>query len=965
MRCFYIFCGVFVSLRSSTAVVEQRELRHDRSLRAVSEKWSDKPNKSAKPEKNKSAKPENNGQVKESRGELRGDIKDLGNDQVWTEPYDSGTTASNKFRKTFEKEADKLPNVLSKETSSMHKTFLPEWDFNWIIFVKACVTVILSIAWFTFYNNYVYTDDRSDSLEKWEAQLAVAADLDDAGAHFHPDLIIVFHHPDFQDPDAEKVLTAKSIDRVRLDGASDGMTLFEEKRKLALELEGENKGLQNQLRSLASTVARPRTGSEKDPRAEQLTKKCVRTAILKDLYVQVPRWGFDLMCFTSIDGDELFVGISLSSFEAIEYYIDRNCINVQLRKDIAAKIGIDQDQDDPCSSPPLMQPNQRMAQGLHAQGIIESPTGSDLFKDFPDSTKGTHISTAERMRIVNEELCHCLDLNAAQEEGLIVSCYPVHKPTARQRLRAMWANWHALTDLTFAQPIPAMADYLGQRIAFLFAWNGVYAKWLLALMAVAVCQVTVISLLKHGLGIYIFKHRQVIGFCVVLALWSKIVFNMWERESAFFVELWEMKENHSDRHVRPRFVGTPAPSDLDRNKDDKVFSAAAATRRLVLSGCITVFLCLLAGCSIFIWMIAFEDNMSLMSSVLLALQIKVFGAIFYSVASWLTNYENHKFQDDFYDSFLWKIFLFEFVNNYSAFFFLTVWAKWHDRECPDDDCLIVLRTQLASTLSVLSICSIIASFVNQISVKFSLYWEVRQYRKKFGKEPPTRFAMEEQAKYKQLGEDEEVMNMMTLMIALGYILIFGGVCAICVPLGFFVFAIQLRAVATQYTDCGQRPLPQRTPGIGSWKMVVRFLMATGVIYSGFLFAAYGSSFKGAPLLSRMTGFFLFCFFIFSSWGLIDVLVPASDGCVSLLARRRNYVALQLARKAESSDLSSELKDALKAEHKFFSKEVENDEWSKIPTLEGDGVETAEQTSRRLSRWADSQYGADGRPHIDS
>jgi hypothetical protein len=962
MRCFYIFCGVFVSLGLCTAVGEQRELRHDRSLRAVSERWSDKPNKSAKPEKNgnKSAKPEKNGQVEEPRDQLRDDIRTVRSDRAFTHPYDSGKTASKKFRDTFEKEADKLPDVLERETSSMHQTFLPDWDFNWIIFIKAIVTVTLSIAWFTFYNNYVYTDDRSDSLERWEAQLAVAADLDDAGAHFHPDLIIVFHHPDFPNPDAEKVLTAKSIDRVRCDGAGDGMTLFEEKHKLALELEEENKGLQNQLRSLSSTVARPLGGgSKEDPRTEQLTKRCVRTAILKDLYVQVPLWGFDLTCFTSIDGDELFVGISLSSFEAVEYYIDRNGINLQLRKDIAAKIGVDQDQDDPCSSPPLMQPNLRMAQGLHAQGIIESPTGADLFRDYHDSANGTHISTAERMRIVMKELCHCLDLNAAQEEGLIVSCYPVHKPTARKRLRAMWANWRSLKDLTFAQPIPAMADYLGQRIAFLFAWNGVYAKWLLALMAVAVCQVTVISILKYGLGIYIFKHRQVIGFCVVVALWSKIVFNMWERESGFFVELWNLNETHRDRHVRPQFVGSPAPSDLDRNKDDKVFCKAAATRRLILSGCITVFLCLLAGCAIFIWMIAFEDNMSLMSSILLALQIKVFGAIFYSVACLLTNYENHKFQDDYHDSFLWKIFLFEFVNNYSAFFFLTIWAEWTDKECPGDDCLIVLRTQLAATLCVLSICSILSSSINQISVKFSLYWEVRQYRNKFGKEPPTRFAMEEQAKYTKLGEDEEVMNMMTLMIALGYILIFGGVSAICVPLGFCVFAIQLRAVATQYTDCGQRAFPQRTPGIGSWKMVVRFLMATGVIYSGFLFAAYGSSFKGAPLLSRMTGFFLFCFFIFSSWGLIDVFVPADDGCVSLLARRRNYVTMQLMRKAESSDLGSELKDALRAEHMFFSKEVENDEWSKIPKLAGDGEETPEESLRRLS------YATDGRPHIDS
>jgi hypothetical protein len=100
-----------------------------------------------------------------------------------------------------------------------------------------------------------------------------------------------------------------------------------------------------------------------------------------------------------------------------------------------------------------------------------------------------------------------------------------------------------------------------------------------------------------------------------------------------------------------------------------------------------------AAC-IFLWMVTFEGRMGTVASILLAVQIKIFGAIFHFIAVKITNYENHKYGDDYYNSFLWKLFLFEFVNNYSAFFFLTLWGKWRTigAECPGGDCLIALRT---------------------------------------------------------------------------------------------------------------------------------------------------------------------------------------------------------------------------------------------------------------------------------
>lgn len=175
------------------------------------------------------------------------------------------------------------------------------------------------------------------------------------------------------------------------------------------------------------------------------------------------------------------------------------------------------------------------------------------------------------------------------------------------------------------------------------------------------------------------------------------------------------------------------------------------------------------------------------------------------------------------------------------------------------------------------------------------------------------------------------MSTMMLMISLGYVLLFGGVSAVIAPLALIVFAVQLRAYATLLTAKAQRPLPEMMPGIGNWAEVVRFLMTIGVVYSGFLFAAYGETFQGAPLLARMTGCMVFCLGIGALWSLIDVLWPVKDGRPTLLNRRRDYVATKLMHKAEAFDRKDMVMDN-KNQLKFYADEIENKEWSKIPPI---------------------------------
>jgi hypothetical protein len=601
-----------------------------------------------------------------------------------------------------------LPSFFESERKKFHDTFLPMWTFQFIIFMKANCTVSLSLLWLMIYFFFLYGDDRSQSLERWRSSLdalgrSIEEDSQTAEDErgLHPDLILVFHHPDFDYPDSEDRVKHNSLKRIRPNSSQDGMSSLAEHLKLGEEdLEEAKHG---------SLVARATSGFFHKSDKPGLSRKAVRTALLKDIYALAPARGFNVTAFSSIDGDELYVAVTLRTKQAILYYTDKKGIKLQLRNDIASMLGIQQDPQDPCSSPAYIPYDRHVLQGLNDCGVVPSMDSAGIFREYVGSFKGSAISSLECIKLVYNELSCEMDLGAAVEEELLVDWYPVHNPQRIEELRAMWASWWKVLDPSFRQPIPFLRDYFGPRVAFLFAWSGTYCKGLLALNLVAVFQVGMIFVLNTVFDIHVLKHRQVIGFTIVVVIWSRIMLNLWTREETFYVELWHLDQNEKDI-IRPQFIGESKPSEVDTNLTEMTYPAMAASCRKTVSSCVTIIMTAFVAICIFGWMVTFEGKMNLYSSILLAVMIKLFGIIFRSMAILLTDYENHKFQDDYHNNLLWKLFLFEFVNNYSAFFFLTLWGKWKDADCVQGDCLYVLRFQLATTLTILILCSIVQVF---------------------------------------------------------------------------------------------------------------------------------------------------------------------------------------------------------------------------------------------------------------
>jgi len=305
------------------------------------------------------------------------------------------------------------------------------------------------------------------------------------------------------------------------------------------------------------------------------------------------------------------------------------------------------------------------------------------------------------------------------------------------------------------------------------------------------------------------------------------------------------------------------------------------------------FLCCVVAMLIFGWMTVFAGQLNIFANICLSLQIIIFHRLFNEVARRLTEWENHQFQTVFYESYLRKLVGLQFVNNYTAFFYLAVRQRYSSTGCPEIGCLEALRKQLAVSLLILSAARIVQVLFACGKVRYDLWRETSDLRKELQAldpkaEPPMRSFAEEQAKYAQFRTQEQIEAFTTLMVSIGFVLLFGAVCPIIIPFCFAVFVVQLRASAFSLTTSTKRTVPRIMFGIGAWKQVVSLLMYSGVLFAAFLTVEYTSYFDGAQLITKLTGFMIFSVSMFLIWGAVDLcFINASEETAVLCARRRH------------------------------------------------------------------------------
>jgi threonine/homoserine/homoserine lactone efflux protein len=220
-----------------------------------------------------------------------------------------------------------------------------------------------------------------------------------------------------------------------------------------------------------------------------------------------------------------------------------------------------------------------------------------------------------------------------------------------------------------------------------------------------------------------------------MGLWSALFLENWKRTEKTTAMKWGMVGYEEDEQPRPQFKGEKTLSPVT-GKPEVYYPQFYRTLRETFSQAmisILIFLVIAVIACVFAirvlmakanFAIAGVQMASIISSILLAIQIQILNAVFSDVALRLTNQENHRTDTEYEDSLIGKTFLFQFVNSYTSLFYISFVKPF----IPGiDPCTVSCMLELQTTLGTIFLTRLALGNLTELGIPmFTTYMENRK-----------------------------------------------------------------------------------------------------------------------------------------------------------------------------------------------------------------------------------------------
>lgn len=408
----------------------------------------------------------------------------------------------------------------------------------------------------------------------------------------------------------------------------------------------------------------------------------------------------------------------------------------------------------------------------------------------------------------------------AKNGELITKIYSLHDGDELKKLAGSW-----YMPRFIKQPIEDIKQYFGESIALYFAFLEFYT---LALAVPAVL----------GLIGCIFT-ETVPFFCAFNVIWVTIFLELWKRKSNAFAFKWGTIGMTSMDEPRPGFRGIMGVDAVTGKVCPQSPRYMTYVKMYGVSLPIVIVCMILA---FYLMLISFwaedyikkmeepHDYLIMVPSIIYSLLVLVISLYFRDLATYLTEWENHRTQSQFERHRVTKLVLFEFVNNFLSLFYIAFVIKDID----------MLRSQLQTML-------IISQAINNFQEVFlplgmNYYSTTSQtFKQKINKKADPKIRQEkategsfpllnipqlepDDPRIKQAqseGDMEDYQDTfddyLELYIQFGYVFLFSSVYPIAALWAFLNNILEIRADAYKLCKLFRRPLARKVKDIGAWQ----------------------------------------------------------------------------------------------------------------------------------------------------
>eukprot|EP00698_Gefionella_okellyi_P025917 TRINITY_DN9691_c0_g2_i1.p1 TRINITY_DN9691_c0_g2~~TRINITY_DN9691_c0_g2_i1.p1 ORF type:complete len:1870 (-),score=435.08 TRINITY_DN9691_c0_g2_i1:22-5631(-) len=396
--------------------------------------------------------------------------------------------------------------------------------------------------------------------------------------------------------------------------------------------------------------------------------------------------------------------------------------------------------------------------------------------------------------------------------SIINGFFPMHVPDERRALRQQLVRFHA--DATLND----IRNYYGEKIAIYFAWVLFYTKWLF-LPAIV------------GTALWLFQEFTVLTnpavpfYNLLMATWATLFLEFWKRRNAELALLWGTRGAEEEEGQRPQYCG---PLRVSKITGELVRHFPHRSRLIRYAVTIPLNMILLGiVIAVMIGLQSLRDTvpkghliLSNIPSVLNAVVVVIFDAIYGIVAVKLTEFENHEKQSEYENHLIVKIFLFQFVNSFLSLYWIAFVRQEFD----------VLRSQLATLLLTRVAVNIgTGTIVPYVLMRFKRWQggEARMLHPDITDKE--RFIAQANRESIQTPFTSSFDYFAKMVIQFGLVTLFASAFPLASLIALASNMVEMRGNLFNLAWTTQRPFPNPVETIGSWYQVMYIMSIIAII----------------------------------------------------------------------------------------------------------------------------------------
>uniref|UniRef100_A0A7S2G4I0 Anoctamin transmembrane domain-containing protein n=1 Tax=Florenciella parvula TaxID=236787 RepID=A0A7S2G4I0_9STRA len=458
--------------------------------------------------------------------------------------------------------------------------------------------------------------------------------------------------------------------------------------------------------------------------------------------------------------------------------------------------------------------------------------------------------------------------------------FPLHDPAVVNDLYKKWVvKWQWPWD----QPVEQLRMYLGEKAGLYFGFLVHYTAWLMGI-AVFGLIVQIDTYIEYSI-----QASTVPYFAVFVCVWAVLMLEDWKNKEATYALKWGMSDFESTEQDRPEFNGNLQWSPVD---GEKMTFFPDSQRQKAMNKSYSIIFCMLLLVlasigGVFAIKIALDGNATLESivpSITQAVVIQVLNAVYRTMAVGMTDSENHQTDTQYEDNLVAKLYMFTFVNSYSALYFIAFIEGWTSLGCEKGSCL----NYLAYSMMVLFITNLVVGNATEILVPL-LAQRAKAAKESEGTGEKQKMSVAELQYTLETYDPTEstIEDFTTISIELGYVVLF----AVAFPVAPFMAAVseyvQIRTDGWKLCRAYKRCQPIGAQDIGIWASIFQLTTYASVISNAGIVMFTGTWFP-YKLSTRIWMFILFQYVLVALMTGLDASIPDTPEDVEMQVERTAF-----------------------------------------------------------------------------